>query len=91
MLGRVAASDRGLLLVFEREEAIMFVLKKEEFVDPVIGETKKRQVKYYPDAYKNRIGRSYTEYEHYRQLNLEYSGVRGTEYTEGFSTNVRIT
>lgn len=31
---------------------------------------KKRQVKYYPDAYKNRIGRSYTEYEQYRQLNL---------------------
>ena len=48
----------------------MFAPKKEEFVDPVTGETKKRQVKYYPDAYKNRIGRSYTEYEQYRQLNL---------------------
>lgn len=70
MLGRVAASDRGLILVFEMEEAIMFAPKKEEFVDPVTGETKKRQVKYYPDAYKNRIGRSYTEYEQYRQLNL---------------------
>ena len=69
-LGRVAASDRGLILVFEMEEAIMFAPKKEEFVDPVTGETKKRQVKYYPDAYKNRIGRSYTEYEQYRQLNL---------------------
>ena len=52
------------------EEAIMFAPKKEEFVDPVTGETKKRQVKYYQDAYKNRIGRSYTEYEQYRQLNL---------------------
>ena len=70
VLGRVAASDRGLILVFEMEEAIMFAPKKEEFVDPVTGETKKRQVKYYPDAYKNRIGRSYTEYEQYRQLNL---------------------
>ena len=70
MLGRVAASDRGLILVFEMEEAIMFAPKKEKFVDPVTGETKKRQVKYYPDAYKNRIGRSYTEYEQYRQLNL---------------------
>ena len=56
VLGRVAASDRGLILVFEMEEAIMFAPKKEEFVDP--------------DAYKNRIGRSYTEYEQYRQLNL---------------------
>ena len=70
VLGRVAASDRGLILVFEMEEAIMFAPKKEEFVDPVTGETKKRQVKYYPDAYKDRIGRSYTEYEQYRQLNL---------------------
>ena len=52
------------------EEAIMFAPKKEEFVDPVTGETKKRQVKYYPDAYKNKIGRSYTEYEQYRQMNL---------------------
>lgn len=34
-------------------------MHQEEFVDPVTGETKKRQVKYYPDAYKNRIGRSY--------------------------------
>ena len=70
VLGYVAASDRGLILVFEMEEAIMFAPKKEEFVDPVTGETEKRQVKYYPDAYKNRIGRSYTEYEQYRQLNL---------------------
>ena len=70
VLGRVAASDRGLIIVFEMEEAIMVAPKKEEYVDPVTGETKKRQVKYYPDAYKNRIGRSYTEYEQYRQLNL---------------------
>ena len=35
VLGRVAASDRGLILVFEMEEAIMFAPKKEEFVDPV--------------------------------------------------------
>lgn len=48
----------------------MFAPKKEEFVDPVTGKTKKRQVKYYQDAYKKRIGRSYTEYEQYRQLNL---------------------
>lgn len=44
VLCRVAASDRGLILVFEIEEAIMFAPKKEEFVDPVTRETKKRQV-----------------------------------------------
>lgn len=50
VLGRVAASSRGLILVFELEEAIMFAPKKEKYVDPVTGEEKQRQVKYYPDA-----------------------------------------
>lgn len=70
VLGRVAASDKGLILVFEMSEAIMFAAKKESYIDPVTGEEKKRQVKYYPDAYKNRIGRSYAEYNEYRQMNL---------------------
>lgn len=70
VLGRVAASDKGLILVFELEEAIMFAANKESFIDPVTGEEKKRQVKYYPDVYKNRIGRSYSEYAEYQQMNL---------------------
>lgn len=70
VLGRVAASDRGVILVFDLEEAIMFEPKKEEYTDPVTGELKKRQVKYYPDAYKNRIGRSYNDYAQYRQVNM---------------------
>lgn len=70
VLGRVAASDRGVILVFDLEEAIMFEPKKEEYTDPVTGELKKRQVKYYPDAYKNRIGRSYNDYAQHRQLNM---------------------
>lgn len=70
VMGRIAASERGLILVFEMEEAIMFAPKKEEYIDQVTGEKKKRQVKYYPDAYKNRIGRSYNDYAQYRQMNL---------------------
>lgn len=70
ILGRIAASERGLILVFEMEEAIMFTPKKEEYIDRVTGEKKQRQVKYYPDAYKNRIGRSYNDYAQYRQMNL---------------------
>lgn len=70
ILGRIAASERGLILVFEMEEAIMFTPKKEEYIDQVTGEKKQRQVKYYPDAYKNRIGRSYNDYVQYRQMNL---------------------
>ena len=70
VLGRVAASERGLILVFEMEEAIMFAPKKEEYIDHETGEKKQRQVKYYPDAYKNRIGRLYNDYAQYRQMNL---------------------
>lgn len=70
VMGRIAASERGLILVFEMEEAIMFAPKKEEYIDQVTGEKKQRQVKYYPDAYKNRIGRSYNDYAQYRQMNL---------------------
>ena len=48
VLGRVANSDRGLILVFDLDEAIMFTPMKEEYEDPKTGEKKKRQVKYYP-------------------------------------------
>lgn len=63
VLGRVANSDRGLILVFNLDEAIMFTPMKEEYEDPKTGEKKKRQVKYYPDLYKTRIGKSYEDYE----------------------------
>lgn len=76
ILGRIATSDRGLILIFDMEEAIMFAQKKETYTDPVTGEVKQRQVKYYPDAYKDRIGRSYNDYAQYRQMNLfeDFSG-----------------
>ena len=68
--GRIANSERGLILVFDLEEAIMFEPRKEEYVDPATGGTKKRQVKYYPDFYKDRIGRSYHDYASARQISL---------------------
>ena len=70
VLGRVANSDRGLIIVFDLDEAIMFTPMKEEYEDPKTGEKKKRQVKYYPDLYKTRIGKSYEDYEQARQINL---------------------
>ncbi len=68
--GHIANSDRGLILVFDLAEAIMFEPNKEDYVDPATGETKKRQVKYYPDFYQNRIGRSYNDYAQARQMSL---------------------
>ena len=62
-----------------------YISKKEEYIDQVgTGEKKQRQVKYYPDAYKNRIGRSYNNYAQYRQMNLfedfnEYEDEKATK------------
>ena len=70
VLGRLAESDRGLILVFDLSEAILFPPNKEEYVDPKTGEIKKRQVKYYPDFYKGRIGKTYNDYNRARQLSL---------------------
>jgi len=35
----------------------------DEYVDKRTGEVKKRQIKYYPDEYKERFGRSYSDYK----------------------------
>lgn len=80
-LGHIADSDRGLILVFDLEEAIMFEPNKEEVIDPVTGEIKQRQIKYYPDYYQGRIGRSYNDYARVRQLSL-FEDVGSYENTE---------
>jgi hypothetical protein len=69
-LGRIAASPKGLILVFDLEESIMFTPTPVEYVDKSTGEVKKRQVKYYPDEYKDCIGKSYNDYAASQQLNL---------------------
>ena len=61
-LGRVVTSERGLILVFDLEEAIMFSALPEEYFDVRTGTTKKRRLVYYPDEYKGRIGKSYNDY-----------------------------
>lgn len=71
VMGQVADSDVGLILVFDLEEdGVMFEPKPQEFTDPVTGEVKKKQVKYYPDFYKGRIGKYYNDYAAARQINM---------------------
>ena len=70
VLGRVANSDQGLCMLFDLEEAIMFTPKPQEYTDPLTGEMKKKQMKFFPDAYKNRIGKSYNDYIADHQMNL---------------------
>lgn len=93
--GRVTQSDRGLILVFDLEEGIGFEPNQEEYTDPISGEIKKRWVKYYPDFYKNRIGRYYNDYVAMRQLNMfehleEYStgGMQDRKGLEGQDDSV---
>lgn len=79
VLGRIANSRQGLVIVFELDEAIMFASQPVEIVDKETGEIKKKQVKYYPDAYKDCIGKSYNDYVESRQMNMfeyleEYMG-----------------
>ena len=75
----VANSDQGLCMLFDLEEAIMFTPKPQEYTDPLTGEMKKKQMKFFPDAYKNRIGKSYNDYIADHQMNMfgsKWSGGR---------------
>lgn len=81
ILGRVALAKPGPMpvLIFDLEEAIMFDSKPKEFVDEETGEPKKKQIKYYPEEYKDCIGKSYNDYIEARQMNIfefldEYTG-----------------
>ena len=81
ILGRGALAKPGPMpvLIFDLEEAIMFDSKPMEFVDEETGEIKKKQVKYYPEEYKDCIGKSYNDYIEAKQMNIfefldEYTG-----------------
>ena len=85
ILGEVRLSARGPILVFELDEAIMFRKEEVEYLDEDTGETKikKKDVKFYPEKYKGRIGMSYSEYAEARQMSLfedftNYFGQDGT-------------
>ncbi len=62
VLGHLADSAEGIILVFDLEEAVMFSELPEEYVDKRTGAIKKRRFIYYPDMYKGRIGKTYSEY-----------------------------
>ena len=80
VLGRVANSDQGLCMLFDLEEAIMFTPKPQEYADPLTGEMKKKQMKFFPDTYRNRIGKSYNDYIADHQMNLfeDFIGYQGS-------------
>lgn len=82
VLGRVVNSNRGLVILFDLTEAIMFT-EPEEYTDKETGETKKRQPKFYPDKYKNCIGMSYSDYleAHQRNLFVDFDEIQQEQNT----------
>lgn len=60
--GRLANSERGLVLVFDLSSAVMFDPLPEEYFDKRSGKMKKRTPKYYPDEIRMQLGRSYSDY-----------------------------
>lgn len=83
VLGRVANSREGLVLVFDLEDAILFAPAPVEIKNPQTGKITKKQIRYYPDIYKNCIGKSYTDYTMSRQVNL-------FEYLEEYAEPVTV-
>jgi len=77
ILGRVANSSSGLILIFDLPEAIFFAAKPTEYLDQETGKVVKRKTIYYPDEYKDRIGKSYNDYVAARQMSV-------FEYLEGY-------
>ena len=61
--GRLANSERGLVLIFDLSSAVMFDPLPEEYFDKRSGQMKKRINKYYPDEIRMKLGRSYSDYE----------------------------
>ena len=61
----------------------MFAPKPVEYIDKITGQTKKRQVKYYPDEYKYKIGKSYNDYVAFQQQSLFENLEEYTETTQG--------
>ena len=61
--GRLANSERGIVLVFDLGSAVMFDPLPEEYFDKRSGKMKKRINKYYPDEIRMKLGRSYSDYE----------------------------
>lgn len=62
VLGRLSNSERGLILVFELEEAIRFEVTAVE-TNPETGKKVKHEVKYYPAQYEHSIGKDYNDYK----------------------------
>ena len=89
VMGQLALAMPGPMpvLVFDLTDATMFDSKPVEFVNEETGEVKKKVVKYYPEEYKDCIGKSYADYIETKQMNIfefldEYTGQSYSDFVE---------
>lgn len=59
----IVNTPRGLALMFDLPAAIEVLNEKEEYVNPLTGEIKHRQVRNFPERYQGGAGKPYIEYE----------------------------
>ncbi len=70
VLGHIANSPRGLILVFDLDEAITYTGTSHDVVDEKTGEIKQKKDVFFPKQYKNRIGIPYSDYVIGQQMSL---------------------
>lgn len=87
--GRLANSERGLILIFELATAVMFDPLPEEYFDKRTGKMKKRINKFYPDEIRMKLGRSYSDYEA-SQRGSSFESLSGYIDTSGSDVPARI-
>ncbi|MBQ7644612.1 MAG: hypothetical protein IJS84_06260 [Spirochaetales bacterium] len=61
IMGRLSNSERGLIFVFDLDEAIKYEAIKGS-INKKTGKPRIEQIKYYPEKYRDRIGRDYSDY-----------------------------
>lgn len=88
--GHISNSERGLLLVYDLAQAVMFDPMPEEYIDKKTGQLKKRTVKYYPDEIRMKLGRSYSEYAAIQERS-QFESLSGYTDTDGNSVASNVT
>lgn len=69
ILGRIANSSEGIIIVFDLDEAVEYAAS-EEYMDKKTGEVKKRTIAYFPEKYRDCIGKTYSDYVASEQVSL---------------------
>jgi len=79
-VGRIANSPRGLILLFDLVEAVWFT--QIEVLDEETGKIKRKSVIHYPEQYKDRFGKTYSQYAEDNQLS-RFEEIEGYTQIDG--------